>query len=455
MSLGCFRCRNGLLTIQAGHATEAERLEVESHLSECEACRDEQARFSVVAELKSAPAQRLSSEARERVRRAMMTAALEGSPRRAVPVPSHLRLAVGGALAVAAACVLVLGGVARFRHPTLAEVVTGDVAVAGVLASPGTAILDGQELRTDASHSGVVRLDGPVVRLGNDTHVAWRRGTRTLDLQRGQVTVEVEPNRGIQFRVATARFAAEVVGTRFEVTESSVVTYHGRVRVVGSDGKELAMVGAGERWTWPQPVPPPPPAPPVVEVAAASPPTPVTTLAAAPVATSSSPTAAATPTVLGRPTAVAAVESVPTHGRSLAARPPRPEPAAVSAERTLLDEAHHAAGDGRYGDVRSLVSQLRLGRPTARMDAEAGLLLGDAARSEGRTDEALRRYRDVLERHGALPAAESALFAIGLLELQAGRTDDARRTLRDYLARYPNGTYLAEARTRLSHLDAP
>ena len=52
MSLGCFHCRAQLAAIHAGHASEAARLEVEAHLSECEGCREEQARWSVIGELK-------------------------------------------------------------------------------------------------------------------------------------------------------------------------------------------------------------------------------------------------------------------------------------------------------------------------------------------------------------------------------------------------------------------
>ena len=187
------------------------------------------------------------------------------------------------------------------------------------------------------------------------------------------------------------------------------------------------------------------PSPPLVASApAVSPP------AAASAALASRPTPA---TPASRPSLAVAVGG----GDPSAPQRPAREPEAPAAEpiRRLLDQASAAVAHGRTGEARALISELLIRRPPAHIDAEAGMLLADAARNEGDRDEAIRRYREVVRRHGALSQAEIALFFIAQLESEMGRGEAARRSLGDYLARYPRGIFLAEARTRLSRLDAP
>ena len=480
MSLGCLQCRSSLSVIHAGHASEAVRLEVEAHLGECEACRQEQARWAVIGELRSAPVQHLSSEARDRVRRAMM-AASESRIEAQTEAQTGARMAARPwrlVLAGAAACGLAVAVGAGLGHDAGArldaKVLSGRIVLRGVSAAPGTAIRDGEELATEAGPggtpgaassdplamsdrsagpAGIVRLDGPVVELAPDTRLAWRRETHTIDLTRGQVTVEVEPGRGTRFRVATRRFVAEVVGTRFVVTESSVATERGKVRIIDNEGRELAMVGPGQSWRWPA-EPPPSAVGPVIPVALAAP-------LATPAPISGALAAVAVRATQLLPASAPATQATPVEGRaSPSLRAPRSAggiaaPAGPEPLRALLDQASSAVARGRNGEARALLSELLMRRPSAHIDAEAGMLLADAARNEGDQDEALRRYREVVRRHAALAQAEIALFFIGQLEAELGRGDAARRTLGEYLARYPHGTFLAEARTRLSHLDAP
>lgn len=76
-----------------------------------------------------------------------------------------------------------------------------------------------------------------------NVHVAWEKGTLSL---------EVEPDRGINLAVETDEATVRVVGTGFDVARDAfgtrVSVRHGRVAVVCSRGAER-MLGAGEHAT--------------------------------------------------------------------------------------------------------------------------------------------------------------------------------------------------------------
>jgi ferric-dicitrate binding protein FerR (iron transport regulator) len=382
-----------------GHATEAERLELEAHLAICARCSDEHADLAVVRALQAAEPEGLSSAARERVRRA----ALAGTVR--TPLAARRRLwpfGIGATLALAGVAAILL-----VRRPAdEARVVSGDVAIAA--ASPADGAVSIRSAR-----GGEVRLGDAATSLAKETAFVWRRAVRSVELGAGSVTIDVEHRAGQHFQVRTPRFVVEVIGTRFTVDLGGVRTERGTVRVLGLDGALLGTVTAGRSWALPLPVVPPapteaPPAPaPAPDVKA--------TLALAPAAALRAP-----------------VDESP--GARLA-------------------QARRALARGNAGEARRLVEPIfHLGREVA---VEARAIYAESFLTEGRYTDAVDGYETVVRDFPRAPQAETALYAIAQLESEHGRAPAARAGLERYLARYPHGRFAHEATSRLAGLTAP
>ena len=410
MPLSCRQATRVSLDAVANQATEVERLELEDHLASCPRCAEDHALVGLVRRLRE-PQTGLSDTARQRVRRKSLLAAQERgvAPR----VPGRVRLGwigAGAASAVAAALVIAL-------WPPTSRVVDGEVSVDGVVAHR---IRDGAELRT--GRGGRVVLRGAATELTPGTIARWQDGARSLELERGSVTVEVTPGEGQRFQVATARFVVQVVGTVFTVTPESVSTARGRVRVIDKQGTLLAIVSAGERWQVAEMPTEPAAAPslPLPPAVAPSPPV------AAPV--------------------VAPVAGSPAAPSPLAARPrPAREPLAA---RDPLAAARTALAQGHADHARALLSPL-LGGPR-KSAVEARALLAESFLVEGRYADATDSYRAVVRDFAGTVQAESALYAIAQLEGETGHAAQAAATLRQYLAQYPRGRFAKEARERLN-----
>ena len=80
--------------------------------------------------------------------------------------------------------------------------------------------------------------------------MTFHPAARGLTLSKGEADLDVSPGLPGRFRVTTSRFVAEVLGTRFVVTQDSVRTRRGRVRVLDQAGNEVAVLDAGERWAF-------------------------------------------------------------------------------------------------------------------------------------------------------------------------------------------------------------
>ena len=396
MSLACLRMRSLLVNALAGRASEAERLELEAHLADCAGCRDQHAALEGVRRLRAYEPQPLSESARHRVQRAMLDAAASETR---TPVRSRLPLYAAGLTALAAAVVALL------LRPPPSRVVDGDVAIVGV---PGRAIPARAELR--AAAGGHVILDGPEVALAAATDLRWSLEARTVELHSGAVDVEVDPRQHKHFRVATPRFVVDVLGTRFRVTADGVRTERGKVRVSTPEGQLVRIVAAGESWKLPAPQP----------IAPIAPPAPKAPSTPAPVAPP--------------PVAPAPIVSAPhaTH----AADP------FADARRAL------SSGDGEH--ARALLRALARGKSDRAIEARA--LIAESFLVERRYDDAVDSYRALIRVAPRAPQAESALYAIPQLQLEAGRRDAAAQGFLRYLAAYPHGRFAHEARDRVARL---
>ncbi len=415
MALSCARAARVSLASVGGHATPAERLELESHLAICARCSAEHAALAAVRALRAAEPEGLSAPARERVRRA----ALAGTTR--APAQARRRfwpVGLGATFALASLAVFLVGR----RPSTEPRVVSGDVAIA--TASPAT---DGA-VSVRSARGGEVRLGDAETSLGAGTALVWQRASRSVELREGSVTIDVEHRAGQHFQVRTPRFVVEVIGTRFTVDLAGVRTERGTVRVLGTDGAAIGYVTAGRSWTLP------------AKTATA------TTTATTPAAHTGQPGLAA-------PTAPSEAPPAPPPAPALALVSPSPARTSSDEGPARLAQARRALARGNAGEARRLVEPIfHLGRELA---VEARVIYAESFLVEGRYTDAVDGYETVVRDFPRTSQAESALYAVAQLESEHGRAAAARAGLQRYLDRYPHGRFAREANDRLAGLTAP
>ena len=401
MALSCARAARVSLASVGGHATPAERLELESHLAVCARCSAEHAALAAVRALRAAEPEGLSAAARERVRRA----ALAGTMR--APALARRRfwpVAFGASFALASLAALLI-----VRRPSNEpRVVSGDVAIAAT--SPGA---DGA-VSVRSARGGEVRLGDADTSLAAETTLIWQRASRSVELREGSVTIDVEHHAGQHFQVRTPRFVVEVIGTRFTVDLAGVRTERGTVRVLGTDGASLGYVTAGRSWTLPTKT---------------------------------------TATGETAPTGPREAPPAPTPASALALASPSPARTSSDEGPGRLAQARRALARGNAGEARRLVEPLfHLGREIA---VEARVIDAESFLIEGRYTDAVDGYETVVRDFPRTPQAESALYAVAQLESEHGRAAAARAGLQRYLDRYPRGRFAREANDRLAGLTAP
>jgi ferric-dicitrate binding protein FerR (iron transport regulator) len=400
MALSCGQVGRLSVASAGGHATEAERLELEAHFAACARCSAEHAIVvGTTRALGAADPGTLSAAARERVRRAALA-----SRRAHAPVTARRLgwpLAGGAVLAMAAAVAIWIG----VRDPSARYAITGDVSVA---AAPAAAAEEpaGPAVTFRSRRGGEVKLADASTTLAPVTEIVWRDARRVVELRAGSLTVDVAHRPGQHFEVRTPRFIVEVVGTRFSVDLAGVRTERGTVRVLSPAGTLIGYVEGGHAWSLPEPAGDPAP-----EIA---------------------------PDVVTEP---------PARASASASALPEETPAA------RLVRARRALVRGNVGEARRLVHPLfGLGRDVA---AEARAIHAESYLTEGRYEDAIAGYRVVFRDFPNTPQAESSLYAVAQLESEHGRPGDARATLQRYLARYPHGRFAKEATDRLARLPAP
>src|SRR5262245_584180 len=217
MAMSCGEASRVSTASAGGHATEAERLELEAHLATCARCSEEHALLLIAARaLRTAPPETLSAPARERVRRAALAQRAH-----APAVVRRLRwpLAGGVALAMAAGVAIWIGT----RAGSEFSILQGDVTVGAGPAASG----DDPGRGAVAFHSGrggEVKLADASTALAPATDIVWRHERRIVELRAGTLTVDVVHRPGQHFEVRTPGFIVEVVGTKFTVDMQGVKT---------------------------------------------------------------------------------------------------------------------------------------------------------------------------------------------------------------------------------------
>jgi len=398
------RCRHAARWIDqaAADLSQEERSALEGHLSGCDACRRHAAAIDLFRQLSEVAVRLGPAPAaiyQRSIARSFQVAA-------AAPTPSAGRIrppVLFGATALVGAAVVLIAGTLTggwpFESvqpsPAPAPAARGDRVLAGEVVQQGRHLGSGEALRSGFPLSTVagatLAFGHAEVTLGAGGGVRWDPETMTVTLDDGGVDVEVDPAPGRSFRVATPRFSAEVLGTRFRVDAAGVRVTRGAVRVVAPDGSILAArLSAGDAFTLPE-APAAPDAP--------------------------------------------------------AARPARRE--GKSSARWIAEARSHLAAR-RLEDAHRDLDAALAARPSRIEAAEAETLLSECLLVGGDQAGAAARYAAVAERYADLPAGETALYAAARLEATAGARDAARRLFRRYLDRYPGGRFRNEATDRLA-----
>jgi hypothetical protein len=400
----CRVTRKNLLEVVRGTASEAVRLEVESHLEDCESCSVERGRWGLVGLLREQPTPTLSAGAQKRVLTRLLESRVgEGSRMRSVVDSSRRRAVLAACVAGGlAAATLTFAIVGRERGETLTET-----------------------KRIEASAPGTVSFGGARIAYEDGAQLLADPPRRRLALVSGQVDVDVDAKAGLpgRFRVVTDRFIVEVLGTRFIVTPRSVRTLRGRVHVLDLQEHELALLVAGESWTVPEPTAAPPVAP------------------SAPASASPPPAEAAAPSSVPAPAPVPVARVQPA-----SAQPPSVE--------QLLARGRAATSEGDVPAARAWLARARASKPNEAESAALDLLEADAWLVAKQNDDAIAAYRRVATRWLGRPEAETASFAVGQLLAEGDSVLAAETALTEYLAHYPHGRFVREAREQLAQLQS-
>jgi len=436
VALACRQARRLSLVTIAGHAREAERLELEAHLAFCAKCSDEHAALSIVRRLRELGVEAVRAVDRDKIRRA-----LEAREAPVAAPPRRARWPFGAAAAATAAAAI--AGLLVLGQPQ-DRILGGDV-----VASPTAGSAEATSEMPGATsfrsvNGGQIRVGHAIAELAaGGTDVTWSPRERTLTLLKGAVTVDVEHQVdpvnqvGGHFRVRTPRFTVEVVGTRFTVELVGVHTYRGIVRVLRPDGTLVARLEAGQGWR-DEPLPPP--------AGGTLGPDPVVTADPTPGARKGGPAVS----TAAHPAAVL----TPTPARAASSPSPKTD-AAGSGNGSTTDRLTRARRSLSRGDAigaRRLV--LPLFRQSRDLAVEARVLFAESFLVEGRYADAVDAYRVVARDFPRAEQAETSLFAIAQLQSEHGSGGEARAALRTYIGRYPRGRFVHEASERLNRLSS-
>jgi ferric-dicitrate binding protein FerR (iron transport regulator) len=245
--------------------SEADRLRVEQHLGECEACTETLAVSRFVRDTLRDAASELSDTARTR---AINGALLRGKPGQTLRPGSRRVLGAAAAvLSVAAAAAVVVVAtqsgteLAKPTRPAQPQVTETQVASAPPAPRPNAATTlqsanqeaapSAQEAWIETTQPEQHRFAHADVELAAHTRARFQAARHTLELAEGKVDVDVDAARNQPFSVLTQNFRVEVLGTRFVVTPNSVSVRRGRVQVFGRDGSVLAReLAAGSSYQY-------------------------------------------------------------------------------------------------------------------------------------------------------------------------------------------------------------
>ncbi len=414
-----------LLERRAPELSPAERLRVEQHLSGCERCRREHGFVTTFAAVADEAAERqVSSAAHERILREANVRFARGDSGLAPAPALGQKSWILGTVMACAALALAYFGLTRAPEQALtrsgsspslpAAEASRSHLVSGELRDGTAALPQGATLPDDRALQPrgpiVVQLAHARLEVARASSLSWSEVTRVVSLLDPSVHVEVDPSAHRSFRVKTAQFLVEVLGTAFRIDQNTVTVERGRVQVLSRDATErLADLGPGQAFTYRDPAGEP-------QVAASS----------------------------------SLDPQRPVSGPGARAEAKDALPAAA-----LLARARRHLSGGDTKRARSDLAAALLVTTNPAEQALAHMLTADCALVEGNARQAVAKYLEVNQRFRSLPVAETALFSAARVESSSGNRAAARELLRSYLERYSTGQFRKDAEDRLRVLDAP
>ncbi len=250
MSQSCTEVES-LIGKRSSGLDEAEGLVLEQHLVECESCRQSAAFMRAIHRI----VDDVPAELAERSRKRAITGAFDAVGRAQVQERQRRRLLwpVSIGLTAAAAAALFVFWPATAPAPVAS---TGKAGVVQPDSSPSKPVI-AQAVPVEPQNWSEVasaetrRYAHAKVELAAGTRVRFNATSTTLEIDAGEVMVDVDASRGQPFRVQTSHFRVEVLGTRFVVSPERVAVTHGRVQVFDLEGNVLAReLSAGKAFSY-------------------------------------------------------------------------------------------------------------------------------------------------------------------------------------------------------------
>ena len=422
MRLACIRA-GFVLQQRAAGLTAAAGLFLEEHLAGCTDCRGRANLLTQLQLMHELASPALGTGARER---AIQSALLAARPKRSVPPVLQSSRWVVLVPTLAAAALAVAYGLHQHRAPAAAphaapiaanatparidRVLSGRLQAASGPQVAGDAIASGEWLSTD--DGAALSLAHAKVELRSASTVRWRAQQRALQLGSGSVEVDVDPTPHERFEVHTEHFHVIVLGTHFQVSTSEVTVQRGRVSVRSPSGQELALLdgNAHKSWRW--------------------------------VAPDSESDQSAVP---AQPEHSASAIDAPARQRS------QRTATGVSVD-ALLAQARKQIVARDVTQARHTLDQLDRRPIAGPQRAEALSLRAECALVSGEFRAARVAYLKVSNEFANATAGETALFAAARIAAEHDSPSEARELLERYLARYPQGRFTREVRSRLRTL---
>jgi hypothetical protein len=413
-----------LVELSAGRATQAERMQLELHLQECERCASRHGRVdALISALREADREASTtfdeSADRRLVMQAMMQAGAERGSQRGDPSARRYAWTFAAACAVAAS-VWMLWPAAVERGPGSAPVAQRDRVleaheaprpeppVASAASCPGVQLEPsaGVELRVAVSRPDVCRLL----------------------LSSGTLLVHVDPEAHLRVSIDTPNAGVRVVGTVFLVAvaegRTQVAVYRGEVEVETRRGRMRALHGDEIEVTGGEPE---------LQMRAAR-------------------------REDLRSLADFVGEAPSTEPRQASARDPMPatphRPAAAR-PRGRRDSGVERAPDPSLTDLRQMLragqtaearEQAQRGAEGSRQRPELLTIIAESHALEGQYERALAAYGYVWEAGQSTTAANALLAAAAIALDRLRRPAEAQRLYERYLREYPEGSLSGVAR---------
>lgn len=416
---------------QRARSSEAERLELESHLEECATCRGYASWIDEARKTLDETTRPLSDRARDRIlARAMNETELSIAP------AHHRRRVASAALVFAVAAVVALGVMlARPEtHDVDPQVAVDDATDPSALPRPRSL---GPDVTTLAV--GEERATGhAVVWAVGEARARFDAERATVELVSGELEVDVDPRPRRPFAIVADGLTVRVLGTHFTVSATEVRVTRGVVEV-DLEGDDVAAVRleAGDSWRRPEPT---------IDVA---------TSTASVDATERSATGQPSTGPSTEPSTEPSTTEPSTNEPSTTPRPnaDRPTPARPAVDpAALLESARTAIAARRLDEAVATIASALDGRPTRAHRAEATTLQAEIAIVRGDRRSARRLYLEVGRNYPELPAGDLALYAAVRLEAGLGSPASERALLDEYLATYPRGRFRSQTQRRQGEL---